>query len=111
MTQQNIRDTVDAITDQSRGISLLELGFSDVGVDDGWQACGTGVLLDNATAHCEPFCASFHAADGTPLLNHSKFQDLKTMVDYGHGKGTTMGKLTINQPFCLWSFCLWYPWI
>ena len=91
VTQQNIRDTVDAIADQSRGFSLLDLGFSDVGVDDGWQACDAGVLVDNATTQCAPFCTSFHAADGTPLLNRSKFQDLKALVDYGHGKGTTMG--------------------
>ena len=91
MTQQNIRDTVDAMTDQSRGFSLLDLGFSDVGVDDGWQACGGGVQLDNATTGCAPFCESFHAADGTPLLNRSKFQSLEAMVAYGHGKKVTMG--------------------
>jgi hypothetical protein len=50
---------------------MLDLRFSDVGVDDGWQACGTGRSLDNHS--------SFHAADGTPLVNKSKFQDVKAM--------------------------------
>ena len=76
VNQSSIEATIDAIADTSRGTSLLALGFSDVGVDDGWQACGTGRALDNHT--------SFHAADGTPLVNFTKFADVKAMVAYGH---------------------------
>jgi alpha-galactosidase len=52
--------------------SLRELGFTNCGLDDNWQACGTGVK------------GSFHAADGTPLVNTTIFPDMKKMVDYGH---------------------------
>ena len=52
-------------------------------MDDGWQACGTGRSLDNHS--------SFHAPDGTPLVNKTKFPDVKAMVAYGHKKGVTMG--------------------
>ena len=57
------------------GESLLDLGFDSLGVDDGWQACGAG--------HKK----SFHAADGTPVVNRSKFPDLKALVNYGHERG------------------------
>ena len=84
VSQKDIEATIDAIVDKSRGTSLLELGFANVGVDDGWQACGTGRELNNHT--------SFHAADGTTLVNKTKFPDVKAMVAYGHkNKGLTMG--------------------
>jgi alpha-galactosidase len=85
VSQAKIEATIDAIVEKrTGGVSLLDLRFSDVGVDDGWQACGTGRSLDNHS--------SFHAADGTPLVNKSKFQDVKAMVAYGHkNKGLTMG--------------------
>lgn len=55
-----------------------------MGSASGWQACGTGRFLDNHS--------SFHAADGTPLVNKTKFADVKGMVAYGHkNKGLTMG--------------------
>jgi alpha-galactosidase len=59
--------------------SPCTIRYDHVGVDDGWQACGTGVKK------------SFHAADGTPLVNASTFPDLKSLVDYGHGKQIKMG--------------------
>ena len=87
VSQTGIEATIDAIVDKSRGTSLLELGFTNVGVDDGWQACGTGRELNNHS--------SFHAADGTPLVNKTKFPDVKAMVAYGHkNKGLTMGWCT-----------------
>jgi alpha-galactosidase len=85
VSQAKIEATIDAIVEKrAGGTSFLDLGFADVGVDDGWQACGTGRSLDNHS--------SFHAPDGTPLVNNSKFQDVKAMVAYGHkNKGLTMG--------------------
>ena len=97
--------TVDAIVKKGPGgVSLADVGFGRVGVDDGgrdlgycsppsgfdilptgWQACGTGVM-DNRTHK-----ASFHAVDGAPLINTSKFASLKSLVDYGHSKGVKMG--------------------
>jgi alpha-galactosidase len=79
-----IRKTIDALTSRSRTVggkptSLADLGFNHLGIDDGRQACGTG------------YKGSFHAADGTPMVNKTKFPDLKSLVDYGHAKGSKMG--------------------
>ena len=58
--------------------SLADVGYIHVGVDDGWQACGTG------------WDKSFHAQDGTPLVNLTKFPNLTSMVAYGHSKKLLM---------------------
>ena len=84
-----IRSVVDAMTAPVPGVpgeslSLHAIGYEHVGVDDGWQLCGTGW----APAGQKP---SFHAKDGTPLVNTSKFPSLKGLVDYGHGKKMKMG--------------------
>jgi len=60
-----MRAMMHAFTDRSRSVdgkptSLADLGFVHVGIDDGWQACGTG------------YQGSFHAEDGTPLVNTTK---------------------------------------
>lgn len=47
--------------------------------DDNWQACGAGVG------------GSFHAADGTPLINTSRFPSMKSMVATGHRLGLKVG--------------------
>ena len=88
-----IQDTIDAITSRSRTIegkhmSLADIGYQHVGVDDGWQACKTG-------KDC-----SFHTATGTPLVNKSKFPDLKALVDHGNGKGIKVGWYQINCICC-----------
>ena len=59
--------------------SLLDLGYSSIGLDDGWQNCGGGV---NKT---------YHAADGTPLVNLTLFPDMHAMVAKGHAAGVQMG--------------------
>lgn len=63
---------------RENGTSILDLGFSDVGLDDGWQACGAGVH------------GSFHAANGTPTVNE-RFPDLEAMVEKAHELGCTAG--------------------
>ena len=79
-----IRTVVDAMAaPRAGGESLLSLGYARVGVDDGWQACGTGRAAINGTSGGEK---SFHAEDGSPLVNKSTFPDLKALVDYGHSK-------------------------
>ena len=65
ITADAVKATVDAVTSRSRLVagtptSLADLGYKHVGVDDGWQACKMG-------KDC-----SFHAADGTPLVNSSE---------------------------------------
>jgi alpha-galactosidase len=84
-----IRNMVDAVTSRSRLVdgrptSLADLGYGRIGIDDAWQACGTG------------WQGTFHAKDGTPLVNSSIFPDLKALVDYAHGKDVKMGWYSIN---------------
>eukprot|EP00966_Prymnesium_polylepis_P121272 2802704-Prymnesium_polylepis.1 len=43
VTQAKMEAVMEAIVDDSRGFSLKSLGFEFVGLDDGWQACGTGI--------------------------------------------------------------------
>ena len=65
VSQKKIEATIDAIVDTSRGTSLLELGFSNVGVDDGWQV--RVVPTDTATdlpAYLKPY-AHARARSGT----------------------------------------------
>ena len=71
---------IDRLTDRSRnGSSLLDAGYTTVGLDDAWQDCGAGVN------------GSFNAADGTPLINKQRFPDLGGMCDYAHSKGLKCG--------------------
>eukprot|EP00937_MAST-01D_sp_MAST-1D-sp2_P005017 g5017.t1 len=78
VNQPLIESVMDAMANSSRGKSLLELGYSDVGLDDGWQDCHKGVN------------GSFHDADGNPLVN-SKFPDLAAMTKKAHDLGLTAG--------------------
>jgi hypothetical protein len=68
--------------------SLADLGYAHVGVDDGWQQCQKG-------KDC-----SFHADDGTPLVNATKFPDLGALVKYGDSKGVLLGWYQINCICC-----------
>ena len=102
VSQAKIEATVDAVVKKrGGGVSLLDLGFTDVGVDDGWQDCGAGRLLDNRSSWPYKSYESFHAADGTPVVNTSKFPDVKAMVAYGHKtKGLRMGWYNNNCMCC-----------
>ena len=89
-----MRIMVDAVVARRRLVdgkptSLLDVGYDRVGLDDGWQACGTGFAPPGRDT-------SFHAADGTPLVNRSIFPSLKSMVDYGHARGVKMDMYLLN---------------
>lgn len=80
VTQAKIEAVMDAmVAVQPGGGSILELGFSSVGLDDAWQACGQG------------FNGTFHAADGTPLWNNATFPDPAGMVAKAHSLQLTAG--------------------
>ena len=59
--------------------SFLQLGYENVGLDDGWQQCGAGLG------------GSFHDAFGRPLVNLKRFPSLSDMTSYGHQRGLRMG--------------------
>jgi hypothetical protein len=88
-----VEKTIDAISSRSRKVdgtptSLADLGYQHVGVDDGWQACKTG-------KDC-----TFHADDGAPLVNTTKFPDLSALVKYGEAKQVLVGWYQINCICC-----------
>ena len=78
--ETKIRAQVDGLVkvrdDKNR--SLLSLGFNSVGIDEGWEGCGSGV---NGTQH---------TADGTPTID-AAFPDTATMVKNIHGMGLSAG--------------------
>jgi alpha-galactosidase len=59
--------------------SLAALGYSDVGIDEGWEGCGEGV---NGTQH---------AASGDPIVHAPSFPDLGAWVASAHAAGLTAG--------------------
>ena len=80
VSQARILAQVTALTARRGGApSLLEVGYGHLGIDDGWQACGTG------------FNHSFHDASGKPLVNLTRFPSMKAMNDIAHSKGISMG--------------------
>ena len=88
-----VEKTIDAISSRSRKVdgaptSLADLGYKRVGVDDGWQACKKG-------KDC-----TFHADDGAPVVNTTKFPDLKALVKYGEAKEVLVGWYQINCICC-----------
>ena len=52
-------------------VSLCDMGYCSVGIDEGWEGCGAGVN------------GSQHDVDGNPTIN-SKFPDMAAVVRYGH---------------------------
>ena len=85
ISQQLFEEVIfKGLTDKSRLVdgkhtSLAELGYNRVGMDDGWQACGTGVNK------------SFHDADNNILINKTLFPDMKAMNQKAHGMGLLTG--------------------
>ena len=61
--------------------SLYDLGYTDVGLDDAWQSCGA----------YGPDKFTFHDADGVPVVNTTRFPDLRAMTTHGHNVNLTVG--------------------
>eukprot|EP00928_Gymnodinium_smaydae_P087600 TRINITY_DN71845_c0_g1_i1.p1 TRINITY_DN71845_c0_g1~~TRINITY_DN71845_c0_g1_i1.p1 ORF type:complete len:546 (+),score=51.84 TRINITY_DN71845_c0_g1_i1:91-1728(+) len=60
-------------------VSLADLGYIEFGIDEGWEECKHGIG------------GSQHDAFGNPLINKSRFPDLRNLVDMGHERGLRMG--------------------
>ena len=88
ITQDVMDAQVDALVTRRHGKpSLLEVGYDDIGLDDGWQACGMGVNH------------SFHDHVGFPNINTSSFANMSQMVSRAHEKGVKMG-FYLNNCLC-----------
>jgi hypothetical protein len=81
--EEKMMATIDAIVDRSRdGVSLADLGFSDVGLDAGFEDCGSREVGGRP---------AFHGPDGHVLVDKHKFPSgLGSLVEYGHKHGLTV---------------------
>jgi len=74
----------DGLADLSRSVdgapaSLASLGYVDLGIDEGWEACGQGY---NGTQH---------TIYGWPVVDTTKFPAMNETTTYIHGKGLRAG--------------------
>jgi hypothetical protein len=65
----------------STGVSLASVGYTDVGLDDVWQKCGS----------YGPEGYTYHDAFGNPVVDTAKFPDMKAMTDAAHDLNLTVG--------------------
>jgi alpha-galactosidase len=85
ITQQMMLSAADAIVAKNRTVaghdgkvSLCDLGYCSVGVDEGWEGCGQGVDKTQ------------HDAKGIPTID-AAFPDTSEMVKQIHAKGLAAG--------------------
>jgi len=75
--------------------SLLDLGYVTAGIDDSWQACNSG-----------PGGVGFHNKSGFPIVNETRFPDLRAMTKRAKQLGIKPGWYGNNcecreeRPFC-----------
>ena len=87
VSQSLIESIMTAIaTPQFNNTSLAQLSFTDVGLDDAWQACGS----------YGPLGYTYHNASGSPMVNTALFPDLLAMTSYAHSLGLTAGFYSNN---------------
>jgi len=115
-----IEASIDAVVKQrpnpygNRTISLCDLGFCSVGIDEGWEQCTLPKLsnvtvcehLGQPTGKCDgnSYCCPWpagnkdhyctqHNAAGDPMINSlfAGFKGMKAQVDYGHSRNVSMG--------------------
>jgi len=86
VNQDLMTKTMDGFTAKTREVdgikvSLCDVGYCNVGLDDYWQECGAG----------KPFGTSFHDAAGNPIVNQTRFPDFNAMNAYAHNLNLTTG--------------------
>ena len=104
-----MRAQMHAVLDRSRvlhngsAVSLAELGFDYISMDDGWQQCNcsTHQDMDPTLPTCgqngAPQVMSFHdPVTGDPVVNLHRFPAMKALVDYGHSLGLKVGTYLNN---------------
>lgn len=79
-----MRKQADGLTDRSRMVdgaptSLLDIGYAELGIDEGWEACGQG------------FNHTQHTQYGWPVVDTTKFADMNATSSYIHSKGLRAG--------------------
>ena len=82
-----VRDCSAAANDMTcttKSMSLQDLGYVHAGVDDGWQSCDSFHVMPSNTS-------VFHDADGRPIVNKTKFPNLKDLSSYADAKNILLG--------------------
>ena len=60
--------------------SLVDLGYTHAGIDDGWQLCQSG-----------PNGKGFHNATGFPIVDTQKFPDMRALTAAARSYNVTPG--------------------
>ena len=81
----NTKRPVWNITGKRPIASLMDVGYGRAGLDDNWQLCHGGVAGPGSKV------GSFHDKNGVPLINTSRFPDMKGMVSFAHTLGLKIG--------------------
>lgn len=83
ITQDIMISTMVAVATPFPGtnISLKSLGYTDVGLDDVWQQCGS----------YGPLNWTYHDAAGNPMVNTVKFPNMSALPATAHSLGLTAG--------------------
>jgi hypothetical protein len=97
INQATIEAQMEALASRRRTVggkptSLADLGFRDAGIDDGWQMCNS---------HGQ----GFHNASGYPIVNESRFPDLRAMTAKAAKLGLTAGWCTFARASLLPTPC------
>ena len=85
VSADNFNATMEAMAaklwtvDGKDNVSLIDVGYTTAGIDEGWEGCGQGV---NGTQH---------DAAGNPVVN-AKFPDMAGLVKQGHKLGLQAGR-------------------
>lgn len=75
-----------AATFPGTNTSLKSLGFTDVGVDDLWQQCGS----------YGPLNWTYHDENGSPVVNTARFPNISELPATAHALGLTAGFYSNN---------------
>jgi alpha-galactosidase len=70
--------------------SLCDLGYCDIGLDDGWQSC-RGNSKYNWWSPDQLLVNHYHDSSGKVLIDNQLFPDMKSMVAKAHALGLTAG--------------------
>jgi alpha-galactosidase len=92
ISDAKIRAQIDALVrPRANGASLLSLGYSSVGIDEGWEGwVVNGTQLPEGCTGPNATGGHSHWPNGTPAVAPS-FPDLGGLVSYGHSKNVQMG--------------------
>jgi hypothetical protein len=86
ISQAIFEANVRVIADRSRTVdgrpqSLADVGYTDVGLDDGWQKCGS----------YGPAAYRYHSASGAPVIDEGEFPNMTAMVELAKSFNLTAG--------------------